>query len=157
MGLAQALLPLLEEPQLASQLFLDQINLAMLTHLTQTYGGVHFPATRKGVLAPWQEKRATELLTAHLGSQFSITDLAEACDLSRSYFIKAFKETFGRTPYRWLMEYRIAKSKELLLKDMPIAEIAVSCGFADQSHLTRVFSEMTGEPPGNWRRRSRGI
>ncbi len=155
LGLAQALLPALANPERASQLFLEQINLAMLTHLTQTYGGIHFPSRRKGVLAAWQERRATDFLAAHLNAQFSIADLATECGLSRSYFIKAFKETFGRTPYRWLIEYRVARAKQMLLLDTTIAEIAISCGFADQSHLTRVFSEIVGEAPGTWRRKNR--
>ncbi|QYA15955.1 helix-turn-helix transcriptional regulator (plasmid) [Rhizobium sp. AB2/73] len=152
LGLAQALLPSLENPRQASQLFLEQVSLAVLTHLAQTYGGVQFPVRRKGTLAPWQEKRATEFLATHVGGQVSITELAETCGLSRSYFIKAFKETFGKTPYRWLIEYRVAKAKDLLMSTAPIAEIAVTCGFADQSHMTRIFSEVVGEPPGNWRR-----
>jgi AraC-like DNA-binding protein len=155
LGLAQALLPSLDNARNASRLFLDQISLAMLTHLTQSYGGIHFPARRKGTLAPWQERRATEFLAAHLTAQFSIAELAENCDLSRSYFIKAFRETFGKTPYRWLLEYRVAKAKGLLISNMPIAEIAAACGFADQSHMTRIFSEIVGEPPGNWRRQNR--
>ncbi|MCM2397326.1 AraC family transcriptional regulator [Rhizobium sp. S95] len=155
LGLAQALLPALDDPKQASQLFLDQIGLALLAHLTQAYGGLHFPVRRKGTLAPWQEKRATEFLSAHVSASFSIADLAEACNLSRSYFIKAFKETFGKTPYRWLMDFRLSKAKEMLRSDAPIADIAVACGFSDQSHFTRVFCESTGNPPGNWRRHNR--
>ncbi len=155
LGLAQALIPALEQPRLSSPLFLEQISLAVLTHLGQTYGGVHIPIRRKGALAPWQEKRATEFLSAHLGAQLSVTELAQACNLSRSYFIKAFKETFGKTPYRWLTEYRVAQAKDLLISGASIAEVANICGFSDQSHLTRVFSEVAGEPPGNWRRYNR--
>ncbi len=155
LGLAQALLPALEAPEQASRLFVEQISLAMLTHLTQAYGGLHFPEGRKGVLALWQEKRATEFLAAHVNTAFSIEELAAACGLSRSYFIKAFRETFGRTPYRWLMEFRVARAKELLRSNGAIAEIAVACGFADQSHMTRVFSDIVGEAPGTWRRNNR--
>ncbi len=154
-GLAHALLPAIDNPRLASKLFLDQIALAILTHVTQIYGGLHFPPDRKGTLASWQEKRATEFLSAHLTGQFSISELAQACELSRSYFTKAFRGTFGKTPYRWLTEYRIVRAQELLLTDSSIAEIAVACGFTDQSHLTRVFCEVTGDSPGNWRRRNR--
>lgn len=154
-GMTQALLPALDNPQQASQLFLEQLGLAVMIHLTQTYGGIHFPSRKKGTLAPWQERRATEFLVAHTSAAFSIAELASACDLSRSYFMKAFKETFGKTPYRWLLEYRVAKARDLLLSDHSIVDIASICGFADQSHLTRVFSDITGEPPGNWRRRNR--
>ncbi|AZO16446.1 AraC family transcriptional regulator [Mesorhizobium sp. M2A.F.Ca.ET.043.05.1.1] len=152
LGLARALIPSLEHPQEAHPLFLEQINLAMLAHLIQSYGGVYFPSRKKGVLAPWQEKRSTEFLVGHVNASFSIAELAAACELSRSYFIKAFKQSFGRTPHRWLTEYRIARAKDLLRLDMPIAEIAIVCGFADQSHLTRVFSDHVGVSPGRFRR-----
>jgi len=157
LGLAQALLPALDAPLQTSRLFLEQINLAMLTHLTQTYGGLHFPPRKKGVLAPWQERQATEFLAAHMTVSFSIADLATACQLSRSYFIKSFKQTFGLTPYRWLTEYRVGKAKELLQNGLPLAEIAIACGFSDQSHMTRVFSQITGQPPGAWKRNSRAL
>lgn len=153
LGLARALLPSFQHPKQAHPLFLEQINLAILAHLTHKYGGLHFPIGKKGGLAPWQQKRATEFLVAHVSDAFSIVELASACDLSRSYFIKAFKESFGLTPHRWLTEYRVTRAKELLLLDMPIAEIAIACGFADQSHLTRVFSEIAGLSPGRFRRR----
>jgi AraC family transcriptional regulator len=154
LGLASALLPSLQDPAQANPLFVEQIRLAALAHLTQTYGGLHFPATKKGTLALWQEKRATEFLAAHFDKAFAMVELASACELSRSYFIKAFKESFGRTPQRWLTEYRISQVKQLLQREQPIAEIAIACGFADQSHMTRVFSEVAGETPGSYRRRT---
>lgn len=154
-GLAQALLPSLDEPDHANLLFVEQINLAALAHLSQTYGGLHFPVDRKGTLAPWQERLATEFLVAHFNKPFSVGDLASQCELSRSYFNKAFKESFGRTPSRWLTEYRVARVKEYLLQDMSLAEIAIHCGFADQSHMTRVFTSETGETPARFRRKNR--
>jgi len=127
----------------------------LLTHLTQTYGSQYFSTKKNGVLAPWQEKRVLEFLTTNAFAQVSVTDLAQICGLSRSYFIRAFKETFGRTPYRWVMEYRISKAKDLLLSDLSIPEVAVACGFADQSHMTRAFSDIAGHPPATWRRQHR--
>ncbi|MGO4658232.1 helix-turn-helix domain-containing protein [Ensifer sp. 2YAB10] len=111
----------------------------------------------KGTLAPWQERLATEFLVAHFNTPFSIGDLAAQCELSRSYFNKAFKESFGRTPSRWLSEYRIARVKECLLQDIPLAEIAIHCGFADQSHMTRVFTSQTGETPARFRKKNRSV
>lgn len=154
-GLAQALLPSLDNPEQANPLFLEQINFAMLAHLSQAYGGLHFPVDKKGTLAPWQERLATEFLAAHFNKPFSIGDLASRCELSRSYFNKAFKESFGRTPSKWLAEYRVSRAKELLLQDLSIAEVAISCGFADQSHMTRVFTSLTGDTPARFRRKNR--
>ncbi|WP_245455697.1 AraC family transcriptional regulator [Neorhizobium lilium] len=152
LGLATALLPVLGNPQSGTTLFVEQIILAMMTHLAQSYGGLHFPSRLKGTLAPWQEKRAIDFLSAHMTGDFSIDDVAKACELSRSYFIKAFKETFGKTPYRWLIEYRVARAKDLLTSEMSLAEIATACGFADQSHMTRIFSQVLGTAPGHLRR-----
>ncbi|WP_171060466.1 helix-turn-helix domain-containing protein [Poseidonocella sp. HB161398] len=151
-GLARALGPALEDPGSASRLFLDQMGLAVLAHLVQRHGGLRLRVPRKGGLAPWQEARATEVLAAHLSGQVALADLAAACGLSQSHFGRAFKTSFGKTPLRWLTEYRIARARDLLRSGMPVAEIAPRCGFADQSHLTRVFSAIMGEAPASWRR-----
>jgi len=154
-GLALALLPSIEDPAAASPVFLEQVILAMLTHLTQNYAGLYFPPRKAGVLATWQERRAVEFLAAHISTPFSIADLAAECDLSRSYFIKAFGVTFGKTPYRWLMEFRLVRAKEMLKEQYTLADIAAACGFSDQSHFTRAFVGATGTSPGNWRKQSK--
>lgn len=156
-SLARALLPALAQPDLAQPLFVDQVALALNTHLAQSYGGLHIPSARgNGRLSRRQEERAKEILQVNAGGEVSIADVAAECGLSRSYFIKAFKETTGKTPHKWHLDHRIERVKELLAgDDMPIAEIAVTCGFADQSHLTRVFSNTIGMPPGAWRREYR--
>lgn len=150
-GLAQALVPALEGAA-SSRLFVEQVGLATLAHLTQAHGGLHFPSHRRGGLSARQEALATEFLSAHLADDFSMAELAGACGLSRSYFGKAFKATFGKSPSRWLTEYRVARACDELRSDMPIAEVALACGFTDQSHLTRVFASIMHEPPASWRR-----
>ncbi|MDE1150015.1 MAG: AraC family transcriptional regulator [Azospirillaceae bacterium] len=155
-NLACALLPALDMPNGGGRLFVDQVTLALAVHVAQAYGGMTaaFPL-RTGGLSAWQEARAKEFLAANLGGDIGIAQVAAECGLSRGYFIKAFRQTTGLTPYRWLMERRVAGAKDLLRGPLPIADIALSCGFADQSHLTRVFTTMTGLPPGAWRRRFR--
>ncbi len=155
LGLAQAISPYLLSRQDPNQMFLEQISIVLLTHLAQSYGGQYFPSKKSGLLAPWQEKRALEFLTTMAFDQVSITRLAEICGLSRSHFTRAFKETFGKSPYKWLTEYRVAKAKELLLSKDKIFDVATKCGFADQSHMTRVFQGVVGQTPGKWRRQNR--
>jgi AraC family transcriptional regulator len=61
------------------------------------------------------------------------------------------------TPHKWLQLRRIQQAKTLLLESsITTAEIAVICGFADQSHLTRVFTRLVGTPPSGWRREHKG-
>jgi AraC-like DNA-binding protein len=150
-GLAQAVAPFLDIPEHASPLFLEQMMLAMLTHVTQHYGGLFFPSKRGGLLSALQEKRVTEYLANHTDKDLSIATLADQCGLSRSYFNMAFKNTFGITPHRWLVQHRLAKARQMLLGDLTIAEIAVACDFSDQSHLTRVFTSTIGVTPAAWR------
>ena len=153
-SLGRALLPALTSPAEASALFVEHIALAINTHLAQAYGGLHMPAPRQyGRLSRQQEKRAKEILIFHSADDISIASVATECGLSRSYFIKAFKETMGKTPHKWLIDYRVQQAKELLVDNgASIAAVASTCGFADQSHLTRVFTGVVGMPPGAWRR-----
>jgi AraC family transcriptional regulator len=154
--LASALSPAFQGPGEASKLFIDHVTLAMLTHLCGCYGGTRpgapFP---RGGMTRLQANRAKEFLGAHCADDLSLLDAARACGLSRGHFTKAFRVATGFTPHQWLQRYRIDKAKHLLLNPtLSIAEIAVSCGFADQSHLTRVFSRLVGDTPAAWRRGS---
>jgi AraC family transcriptional regulator len=133
--------------------------LAMATHLAVTYGrlgtrGIQaYAAPRGRLLSPIQERRVTSRLLDDLAGDTSISELAALCGLSRSYFIRAFKQTTGMPPYQWLLRHRIRRAKDLLRgTTLSISEIALTCGFADQSHLTRVFSKTYHISPGAWRR-----
>ncbi|MGH8209606.1 MAG: helix-turn-helix domain-containing protein [Steroidobacteraceae bacterium] len=103
-------------------------------------------------LPRWQVRRARDFLAANLATSISTADVAAACGLSRSYFISAFRRATGETPHLCLLRCRVEKAKELLRGPLAIADIALACGFADQSHLTRVFAKQTGISPGIWRR-----
>jgi AraC-like DNA-binding protein len=88
--------------------------------------------------------------------EVSIARIADECGLSASYFVRAFRETTGMPPYKWLTALRIEKVKALLATSSePLNEIALACGFADQSHMGRAFLKHTGLAPGQWRRRYR--
>ena len=88
-----------------------------------------------------------------MDGQITIAEVADACALSRSYFIKAFRESTGRTPHQWVMAQRVRSACDLLAHSpTPLAEVAAACGFADQSHFTRAFTQARGTTPGAWRR-----
>ena len=109
-------------------------------------------ATGRG-LAPWQIERASRLLLGDLGDNHPVSELASLCGLSRSHFAKAFKVSMGTPPHRWLLRQRVHCAAEMLERtDESISVIAASCGFADQSHLTRIFHAMVGSSPADWRR-----
>src|SRR4029077_15958219 len=103
--------------------------------------------------APWQERRAKEILRAKLQGGVPLKEVARECGLSASHFSHAFRRTLGVAPHNWLIEQRIVLSKEKLRDDrLLLADVAAECGFSDQSHLTRHFKRIVGVSPGAWRR-----
>jgi AraC family transcriptional regulator len=153
-GLAQALAGAMEHPGDATTMFSDCIALAFFAHIVRAYGSV--PAEGRnahGGLASWQLQRARDFINANLADDPSISQVANECGLSASYFARAFKQATGIAPYRWLTKQRVERAKELLQDPgRGLAEIAQLCGFVDQSHFTRVFSKSEGYSPGRWRR-----
>jgi len=142
----------------APKIFLDYIGQAILAHAIYVYGGTPAsPGLARGHLAPWQARRAKELLNANLCGDLSLASVAAECNLSISHFAHAFRRTFGRPPHRWLIERRIDAVKSLLLTSrLTLAEVASTCGFADQSALSRSFKRVLRESPGEWRRSRKG-
>jgi len=67
-----------------------------------------------------------------------------------------FKKTSGLTPHRWLVQRRLERAQDLLLwSTLSLAQIALDCGFSEQSHFTRTFTRLVGTSPGEWRRQRR--
>lgn len=106
-----------------------------------------------GGLAPWQMRRAEQLMNENLGVQVPLSRLAEQCGLSVRHFARAFRESTGVPPHRWRTNRRVERAKELLLSSgLSLSEVALACGFGNQSHFTRVFSATVCMSPGLWRR-----
>jgi AraC family transcriptional regulator len=153
-GLGSLLLPALSHPDQANPLFLDHVLLGVGVHVAQTYGGMR-PMSRlaRDGLAPWQERRAREILRANIKRGVALKEVARECGLSVSYFSHAFRRTLGVAPHKWLTEQRVVLSKEKLRDDgLSLSDVAAECGFSDQSHLARHFQRIVGVSPGAWRR-----
>lgn len=144
----------LRRPDEANQLFIDHMMLGLTAHVAQTYGGLQrISAPARGGLARWQAKRACERLEADLGGKLSLQKIAAELDLSVSHFSRAFRISLGLPPHQWLLHQRVKIAKQLMsVRDLPLSEIAISAGFANQSHFTRVFSSIVGASPAVWRR-----
>jgi AraC family transcriptional regulator len=155
--LGASLSALLEHPEENNSLLVDHIALSLQSHLYQAYSATPASSRRaRGGLAPWQESRAKEAMDAHLDKKIDIAQLANECGLSTSRFARAFRQSTGCPPHRWLLQRRIERAQDLLLtSDRNLAEIARVCGFRDQSHLTRAFGQTVGTSPGLWRRARR--
>ena len=149
--LGQLLLSALAKPHQVNTLFVDHIALAFRAHIARTYGGMQSTRPRvRGGLAPWQERRAKDILSNNLSGDLALAKVARECALSASHFTRAFRQSLGMAPHQWLLNLRVERGKEQLLNsDASLANIAIDCGFADQSHFTRVFT--------TYRQQSRGM
>jgi AraC-like DNA-binding protein len=106
-----------------------------------------------GQLAPWQIRRVTDYFSAHLADDIQLQTASDLVRLSRSHFSRAFKNSTGLAPHQWLLQARIARAKQLMLEtDLPLAQIAIGTGFADQAHFTRTFGRAAGQSPRAWQR-----
>ncbi len=151
---ANMMMQALERPAEASPLFLDHLFDAVCVHIATTYGGLVIrEPQRRGALSPLQERRITGLLQQDLRGELRLEELATSCGMSRGHFIRAFKQSTGLPPHQWLLSQRVHRAQALLPDTrLPISQIALECGFADQSHLTRVFTKIVGASPAAWRR-----
>lgn len=133
--------------------FVDQVRSALRVYLSscaQNGGLRHLP---RGSLPAWKERRVKELMQSQLSCKLSLERLAKECDLSVRHFTRAFALSTGSSPRRYLLQLRLERARQLLMDaELPLNEVAMACGFADQSHFTRAFSAAQGMSPGAWRR-----
>jgi len=135
-----------------SQLYGDTLSIALVLALSRLNTSKD-QSNKRGQLAPWQIRRVTEYFAAHLADDVQLQTVCDLVKLSRSYFSRAFKTSTGLAPHQWLLQARIGKAKQLLLEsDLPLAQIAVDIGFADQAHFTRTFGRVVGQSPRVWQR-----
>ena len=100
-------------------------------------------------------RRARRHIDGSFAQDLTLSRLAEVAGLSRYHFLRAFRRETGVTPHAYLTGRRIAAAKALLAGDQPLSEVALACGFYDQSHFSRSFKGCTGLTPGQYRRGSR--
>jgi AraC family transcriptional regulator len=152
--ITKSILPFLGRADAPSVLALDQFSLILGAHLVQRYGVLQKAARpSNGGLAPWQKRRASELLHANMHGHIKLSEIARECGLSVSHFARSFKISFGTSTHQWLIQHRIDHAKQLMSQtSMPLIDIAIQSGFNDQSAFTRTFHQVVGVSPGKWRR-----
>ncbi|EQB4544722.1 TPA: helix-turn-helix domain-containing protein [Pseudomonas aeruginosa] len=154
--LAMALMSSSARPEERNDMFIEQVMLALLTHLHERFASPPVQTYTSKGLAPWQLKKTNELIAEHLAEGVSVERLAKECGLSRSYFSKAFKSSTGLSPHEWLMQMRVDRAKDMMLRgDESLSQISLACGFSDQAHFSRAFLRLTKSSPSAWRRAKR--
>ncbi len=77
----------------------------------------------------------------------SLEEIATFAGISKYHFLREFKKRFSVTPYRYLQNIRINNAKKMMRCDLSFSEIALECGFVDQSHLINSYKKFYGHTP----------
>lgn len=130
---------------------------SLLSHIGHCYAVVTESIPQSATLTPSQVKETQQFLRATSAVGQDLGTIAARFNLSPQAFGRAFRRSVGLSPFQWLRAQRIEQAKTALLRStLTLSEIALRCGFADQSHFTRSFTAASGMPPGLWRRTHRG-
>lgn len=79
--------------------------------------------------------------------KITLDDLAENLNCNKFQILREFKKVYQTTPYQYILMIRANKAKEMILKNMPLSEVAISCGFTDQSNMIKNFKKIYGLTP----------
>jgi AraC family transcriptional regulator len=111
----------------------------------------------RGGLVAWQIARVRAYIDRNLHRAIHIRELSAVVRRSPSHFCRSFKSAFGETPHAYVVRRRLEKACHLMMTSAAsLSEIALSAGFSDQAHLSRLFRQASGQSPASWRR-ERGI
>jgi transcriptional regulator GlxA family with amidase domain len=99
--------------------------------------------------------RVRDKIEANLDTVLSLASLAEESGYSRAHFLRMFRAGTGSTPHQYVLGRRLSRAQDSLRKkDTRIIDVAVSCGFSSQSHMTSVFRQRLEMTPGEFRRKA---
>ncbi len=127
----------------------EELLLAFLGRLILRHADCGSPPATGGLSA--QVGRARDYLDAHFTEEVELAELARIAGLSRTQLIRAFRREIGMTPHAYLIDRRFRAARRRLERGEPPAEVALACGFCDQSHLNRVFKARMRVTPGAYR------
>jgi AraC family transcriptional regulator len=139
-----------------SGLFAQSLEIQLCIHLIRKYIRC---GVRDEAVSRISKSRLDTLqlyITTHLAGTISVKDMAAIVDLSPSHFVRVFGAIFGVSPHQYVQAQRLKRAERLLstLHDVPLKAVAMDCGFADQSHMTRLFKEKLSMTPKEYREKS---
>jgi AraC family transcriptional regulator len=111
------------------------------------------PVQQRGGLVRWQMNRIIDYIDQHIAEKITGEDLARLINVSTGQLFRAFKASVGTPPLQYVAARRVELACSLLRTTQePLSQVALACGFCDQSHLCRVFRRVVGASPTVWRR-----
>jgi AraC family transcriptional regulator len=134
------------------RLYVESLGIALAAHLARKYVAGAPPREQHGALSASELRRVLEYIDAHLGTDLALEHLAQAAGMNLFAFVRHFKQRTGLPPHQYVLRRRIERARSLLADtDLSIVEIALRCGFGDQSSFTTAFRRRTRLTPGGYR------
>lgn len=148
--------PLLDAESLHASLASGRARLLLMSRNQTIELATPAAPTCRGGLPPGALRRVREFVAQRLAEKIELSQLADIAGYSVCHFSRAFKQSMGVPPHRYLMRERVGAAARLIQRtDRPLVEISLEVGFSDQSHFTRCFSDVMGATPRDYRRRHR--
>ncbi|MEM6253562.1 MAG: AraC family transcriptional regulator [Cyanobacteria bacterium P01_D01_bin.156] len=134
---------------LNTPLFVDQLKTTLVMHLLRSYGVRQAKiATYADGLPRHKLNQVKDYITAHLDQNLGLAELAQQVGMSQFYFSRLFKQSMQVTPHQYVIQQRVEQAKQLIQKgQLSLVEVALECGFSNQSHLNRHFKRLLGVTP----------
>jgi len=109
-------------------------------------------------LPPFGLRLVLDHIHNNLETMLSLVDLAKLVHLSPQHFANLFRESTGLAPHQYVLRERVQKARSLLAQtSLPIVDVSLAVGFANQSHFTEVFHRLVGMTPKRHRQRYSGF
>ena len=139
---------------LGSALQLDALGSMICVHLLRRASdGGGLPIESRGGLAGWQVRRSMQYIADRVGENPTLAAIAAEVGLSQFHFTRAFKQSTGVSPHRYLIQCRLERAKQLLANtDASVTEIAASVGYSEPTQLSRLFAMEMDTTPSAYRR-----
>ena len=107
----------------------------------------------RGGLPGWRLRRVVDFMTENLARDIDVDELVTRCGLSRAQFFRAFRQSTGQTPHRYLVGLRLERAREILeASNLAVAEVSVAVGMGSNAGFARLFHQRFGEHPARYRR-----
>jgi AraC family transcriptional regulator len=152
--LALALLRAVREGEAGLALYVDQLAQTLAVHLLRGHcSGVGGREPLLAAMPVSKFARVVDYIEAAMDGDLTLEAMADVAGMNPFYFARAFRRQLGETPHRFVLQRRIERAKRLLRDtETPLVEIALSCGFASQSHFASVFRRQVGVTPREYRK-----
>ena len=136
------------------RLYVESLGIALAAHLARKYAAAAPPPRgQHGALSASGLRRVLEYIDAQLETDLDLDHLAQAAGMNVFALVRHFKQATGLPPHQYVLRRRIERARSLLADTgVSLVEVALRCGFGDQSSFSTAFRRWTRLTPGGYRK-----